>query len=146
MTSTMEAGQFHILLAEDNPSDAELVRRALNVHDVPCTLHIVSDGAQAREFIAGLDDESHSLKLDICLIDMYLPKGGGEDILECLRSTGHCAQTPVIVMSGTRAPHIEEAAAKYAALVFFQKPSTLDEYLQLGSIVKKLLRETKGAA
>jgi hypothetical protein len=62
------------------------------------------------------------------------------------RSTVHYAQTPVIGMSGINAPYIEEAAAKHAALVFFQKPSTVDEYLRLGSMVQNLLRKRPGAA
>ena len=69
---------------------------------------------------------------DLCLLDMRLPKRGGEDILKLLRSTEHYAQTAVIIMSGINAPYVEEAAAKHAALVFFQKPSTADEYFRLG--------------
>ena len=77
---------------------------------------------------------------------MHLPKCGGEDILKRLQSTKHYAQTPVIVMSGINAPYIEEAVAKHPALVFFQKPSNLDEYLRLGSIVQDLLQKRIGAA
>ena len=78
---------------------------------------------------------------------MHLPKRGGEDILKRLRSTEHYARMAVIVMSGINAPYIEEAAAKHAAaLVFFEKLSTLDEYLRLGSIVQNLLWKRPGAA
>jgi CheY-like chemotaxis protein len=143
---TMEAKPFQILLAEDRPEDAELVRQALKEHNVQCTLHVIRDGAEAIEFIDSLDSAPHSPPLDLCLVDMHLPKCGGEDILKRLRSTEHYAQTPVIVMSGISAAHIEETAAKHAGLLFFQKPSTLDEYLRLGSIVRNLLPKRAGAA
>lgn len=142
---TMETRPFQILLAEDRPEDEELVRMALKKHHVQCTLHVIRDGAKAIGFINGLDNDPHAPALDLCLVDMHLPKCGGEDILKCLWSTEHYAQTPVIVMSGN-APYVEAAAAKHAALQFFQKPSTLDEFLRLGSIVQNLLRKTIGAA
>jgi CheY-like chemotaxis protein len=143
---TMEARPFQILLAEDSPEDADLVQMALKKHRVQCTLHLVRDGAKAIELINSLDSDPHAPALDLCLVDMHLPKRGGEDILKSLRSKEHYAQTPVIVMSGINAPYIEEAVAKDAALVFFQKPSTLDEYLRLGSIVQNLLQKRIEAA
>jgi len=143
---TKATRQFQILLAEDRPEDAELVRMDLKEHNVQCTLQVISDDAKAIELINGLDSDPNAPPLDLCLVDMHLPKRGGEDILKRLRSTQHYAQTPVLVMSGIKAPYIEEAAAKHAALVFFQKPSTVDEYLRLGSIVQNLLRKRPGAA
>jgi CheY-like chemotaxis protein len=143
---TMETKPFQILLAEDRPEDAELVRMALKKHNVRCTLHVIRDGAKAIELINCLDSDPQAPPLDLCLVDMHLPKRGGEDVLKILRSTEHHAQTPVIVMSGINAPQVEVAAAKDAALVFFQKPLTLDEYLRLGSIVQNLLGKRPGAA
>jgi CheY-like chemotaxis protein len=137
---------FQILLAEDRPEDAELVRMALKQHNVQCTLHVMRDGAEAIEFIDGLDRAKHAPSLDLCLVDMHLPKCGGEDILKRLRSTEHYAETPVIVMSGISAPNVEKAAAEHATLVFFRKPSSLEEYLRLGSIVQNLLGQRLGAA
>lgn len=142
----METRTFQILVAEDRPEDVELVRMALKEHRVPCILHVIRDGAKAIELINSLDSDPNAPVLDLCLVDMHLPKRGGEDILKRLRSTEHYAQTRVIVMSGINTPHVAEVAAKHAALAFFQKPSTLDEYLRLGSIVRDLLQERIGAA
>jgi len=142
----MEVRPFQILLAEDNAADADLVRMALKTHEIDCTLHVVHDGAKAIELIANLDGDPRAPNLDLCLVDMHLPKRGGVDILERLRSTEHYARTPVIVMSGTEAPSVEESAANDDALVFFQKPSGVDEYLQLGSIVQRLLKGGREAA
>lgn len=143
---TMDTRTFQVLLAEDRPEDVELVRMALKEHRVQCTLHVIRDGAKVIKWINGLDSDPSAPALDLCLLDMHLPKRGGEDILKRLRSTKHHSHTPVIVMSGISAPYIEEAVAKNAAVVFFQKPSNLDEYLRLGSIVQNLLQKRIGAA
>jgi hypothetical protein len=47
------------------------------------------------------------------------------------------------------AVHSREAgatAARHAALVYFAKPSTLDEFMGLGSIVRNLLQQNRPAA
>lgn len=136
---------FEILLAEDNPADADLVGLALKQHEVPCSLHLVRDGAKAIEMIETLDHAPKASSLDLCIIDMHLPRRGGEAILKCLRSTERYSQTPVIVMSGLDPSLMEQKATKHAAMVYFSKPSTVDEYLRLGSIVKDVLRQSGGA-
>ncbi len=69
----------------------------------------------------------------------HLPKHDGEDILKHLRSTERYAPTPVIVMTSLDSSITGDKAAKNAALVYFTKPSTLDEFLKLGSIVRSVL-------
>lgn len=116
---TTETRCSQILLAEDSLADAELVRMALRKHDVHCALHLVRDGAKAIEFIDNRDSDPQAPALDLCLLDMHLPKKDGEGVLKHLRSTEHYAQTPVIAMSGINERHPEEVAAKHAALIFF---------------------------
>jgi CheY-like chemotaxis protein len=132
---------FDILLAEDNSGDAELVRMALIEHDVDCTLRVICDGAQAITLLESLDTDPTTQALDLLLVDMNLPKRSGEDILKCLRSTRSCAKTPVIIMSGSAAGLVEEEATRHPAMIYFKKPSTLDEFMQLGSIVRNVLEK-----
>jgi CheY-like chemotaxis protein len=132
-------GLFEILLAEDSAADADLVREALKEHGVACALRIVRDGARAVEFIEALDQHANSPQLDLLLLDMHLPGQGGEDILRTLRSTENYGRTPVIVMTSSTSPRVREAAEKHAALHYFTKPSTLDEFMELGGIVKRIL-------
>jgi CheY-like chemotaxis protein len=138
---------FEILLAEDNLEDAELVRMALQEHRVDCSLRVIRDGAEAIAWLNDLDADPRTPVLDLILLDMNLPKRSGEDILMRLRSTEHYAQTPVIVISGLAADAVEDKAARHAAMVYFKKPFSTGEYLQLGSIVLNLLeKNVRGAA
>ena len=130
----------HILLAEDNAADEVLVREALREHNVACNLHVVKDGAQAISFILDLDRNGEAEPcLDLLLLDMHLPRHDGTDILRTLRSTEHHSQKPVIVMSSSEAPGLRNTSDERAALYFFQKPSSLDEFMLLGGIVKGVL-------
>ena len=136
---------FEILLAEDSLGDVELVRLALKEHGVECMLRVFRDGEEAITFLRSLDADPKGPALDLLIVDMNLPKRSGEDVLKCLRPTENYAQTPVDVMSSLIAGANKEKATKHAAMVL-QKPLTLDGFMQLGSIVRKVLqKQARGA-
>jgi CheY-like chemotaxis protein len=127
-----------IVLAEDNPADVGLVRAALREHGVDCELH-VSDGEEVLSFINSLDLDSKIPCPDLLLLDLYLPKRDGNEILKYLRASERCAQTPVVILTSSDAPSDHENAEKNAAIHYFRKPSTLGKFLELGIIVKAVI-------
>jgi CheY-like chemotaxis protein len=137
----MTTGTSHlqILLAEDNAADIMLVREALKEQHLDCTLHVISDGAEAIAFLERLDRDPKAHGLDLLLLDMHLPKCDGEDILKRLRSTELNAQTPVIVMTASASPRDRVTAEKHAAMHYFNKPSDLSEFMKLGLLVREIL-------
>jgi CheY-like chemotaxis protein len=134
--------RFEIMLAEDNPADVDMVRMALAKQALPCTLHIVSDGAKAIEMLESLETDAKTPPLHLLILDMHLPKRDGNDVLRSLRSIHRYARTAVIVLSGENSPAMEQMAARQPATVYFRKPFTVDEYMKLGSVVEDLLRQT----
>jgi two-component system, chemotaxis family, response regulator Rcp1 len=130
---------FKIILAEDNPADTDLVRRALREHGIDCDLHVIGDGAQVIEQICRLDRETESPAFDLLILDMHLPKENGETVLRCLRGTAHYRQTPVVVMAREDVKLIADQAAASPALFFFEKPSSFDEFMRLGALVRSIL-------
>ena len=77
------------------------------------------------------------------ILDMHLPKCDGEEILTALRSTAHASQTPVIVLARTDPKMIREQGEGFPALIFFEKPSELDEFMKLGALVRSVLSGDK---
>lgn len=130
---------FQIVVAEDNPADVALVREALASHRVPCVLHVMRDGEQALKHIEQLDQNPAESNLDLVLLDMHLPRYDGEAVLARLRRSQYFAQTPVIVMTSVIAGVLQKWTSTEAPLIYFEKPSSLDEYLQLGQLVLDLL-------
>jgi CheY-like chemotaxis protein len=124
---------MEITLIEDSPGDTMLVRLALSEAGLNCGLRVIEDGEQAIIFLESLSP------IDLVLVDMNLPKRSGEEILTRLRSIECYAQTPVIVMTGSDAPSDRERMEKHALLTYFRKPSSLAEFMQLGSIVREAL-------
>jgi CheY-like chemotaxis protein len=135
----MEAQSFHIFLAEDNPADVLLVREALNGEHIAYTLHVAKDGEQAIRLIESLGSNPAVPRLDMVLLDMYLPRHDGSEILKKLRSMQQYAQIPVIIITGSEAPLNTEEISEGDLLHYFRKPSSLDGFMQLGSLVGDIL-------
>jgi CheY-like chemotaxis protein len=72
---------LHILLAEDNPGDVFLVRRALAEHNISHVLSVVKDGAEALEFLARMGKTKELPCPDVLLLDVNLPKVDGSRFL-----------------------------------------------------------------
>jgi len=137
-------GSCYILLAEDNPADVQLVREALQDRSVACDLHVVRDGEQAVAFLDQLDANS---KLDcpsLLLLDLHLPKRDGAAIMRRLRASARCGQTAVVVLTSSDSPHDMENAERHAALHYFRKPSSLEQFLTLGDIIKGIIDREDG--
>jgi CheY-like chemotaxis protein len=129
-----------IVLAEDNSADVGLVREALRRHKVHCALRVISDGQEVLAFIDQLDGDAKLPCPDLLLLDLYLPKRDGREILNHLRASGRCAETPVVVLTSSDwSAEREIAAEKHAATYYFQKPTSLGQFMQLGAIVKNVI-------
>src|SRR5690349_9530135 len=122
-----------IVLAEDNPGDVELVREALREHDICCDLRVLSDGAEALQFVDSLASEAG--RPNIFLLDLHLPKHDGEEILGRFRSQVRCAQIPVVILTSSDPAWSEYNLRGWSAVHCFKKPMTLAAFLQLGKLV-----------
>ena len=134
----MPSNAKNILIVEDNAIAREGLAVVLRRggHEVA----MVENGLEAIEFLHA-NPAPH-----VILLDMHLPKYNGEEILKCLRSTERYAQIPVVVMTSSDAPADHDRAQKHAAMFYFRKPSRLDEFIQLGIIVRDILTGKKPLA
>lgn len=99
----MTAGtDVEILLIEDNANDVELALRALKKNNLANRLHVVSDGAEALDFIFAQGPYSSRSVVDgpkVILLDLKLPKIDGIDVLRAIRADDRTKGTPVVVLT-----------------------------------------------
>lgn len=100
------------MLIEDNPDHALLIRAALETLVPPPRLTVLSDGAQALEYIRA-EAVTSALELPgVVLLDLRLPKVDGLDVLRAMRASSVWRQVPVIVL--TTSNHSADRQACYA--------------------------------
>ena len=78
---------------------------------------------------------------DVILLDLNLPKVDGPQLLSEFRKHPECANTPVIVVTSSDARTDRDRMAELGITSYFRKPSDLDAFLKLGSVVKEIVEE-----
>lgn len=130
-----------ILVVEDNKGDIFLIREAIRAAQLDAELHIVQDGEKALRFIEQVDaDESLACPL-LVIMDINLPKKHGGEVLEQMRKSRRCADALTIVVTSSDSDKDREAMAKLGAREYFRKPSRYEDFMRLGEVIKRLLRE-----
>ena len=119
--------KIRILLADANPDFAKLLAETLAAeHDMEL-IGAAADGPEALE-------QLKSLKPDLLLLDLVLPKLDGLEVLRRLPETG--CRCPVIVLSGFMNGQVVADCAALGAAYFMPKPcdtaALLERIRQIG--------------
>jgi two-component system response regulator len=121
---------LRILLIEDNPADAHMLQTSLVKTGMPVEINRLEDGEKAIEYFALSDKRTlATLGCDIVLLDLNLPRVGGYEVLEYIRSRNELKSLPVIIMSGSRDPEEIDRCYEAGANSYICKPTNLDEIL-----------------
>ena len=121
----------YVLLAEDNPNDAELTIAALRESKLVSPIIVVPDGAEALDFLyrrgkhAGRNNGPPAL----ILLDLKMPKVDGLEVLRAIKTDPQLRVIPVVMLTSSR----EEAdlTRSYAsgANAYVVKPVEFDEFM-----------------
>lgn len=130
---------FTIVLVEDAEPDVFLVREALRQAGLNFQLNVLDDGEKAVDFIDTLDSDQSLHCPDLILLDLNLPKRSGDQILQHMRRSPRCGSIPVMVVTSSDSSKDRAESARLGATHYFRKPSRLDEFMQLGPLVRDLL-------
>lgn len=93
----------YILLADDNPTDAELTIRALEIGGVSQQVVWVQDGEAALHYVfrQGVYAQRVSGNPKLMLLDLHMPKIDGLDVLAQIKGDPKTRSTPVVIMSSS---------------------------------------------
>jgi two-component system response regulator len=98
------AEPVEILLAEDEPSDADLCMRALRRKKVANHVVWVKDGAEALDFLFARGSYASRARTDrprLLLLDIMMPKVDGFEVLRQIRADDQFATMPVVIMTSS---------------------------------------------
>ena len=103
-----------VLLAEDNPNDVLLIRRALEETKALNPLHVVGNGAEAVQYLAGeghfADRAAYPFPV-LFLLDLKMPVMDGLEVLRWLHQHPDIPRKlPVVVLSSTELPNETQIA------------------------------------
>jgi chemotaxis family two-component system response regulator Rcp1 len=117
----------NILLVEDSPSDADLMRIALGEKWPECTLQVASDGEEALALVLA------GPVPDLVLLDLNLPRLHGHEVLAALRASRVPAvrRVPVVVLSTSTDPNDVLRSHELFASSHIVKPQSIDRLFEM---------------
>lgn len=135
-----------ILVVEDDPLHYELIERSvrsLERANVRYDLFWAKDGEEALDFLFRRKNYAQAPRPNLVLLDLYLPKKHGLDVLNEIKKDEKLRKIPVIVF--TVSTDEEEMVRAYdsGAAGFLQKPASPEEFERLLTTVWEYWRIAK---
>jgi len=121
-----------ILLAEDNPRDAELTLEALAQHNLANEVVLVQDGAEALDYLyrRGKYQDRSSGNPAVVLLDIKMPKVDGLEVLRTLKSDPALRTTPVVLLTSSREERDLVEGYKLGVNAYVVKPVNLLDFME----------------
>ncbi len=114
-----------ILVVEDNPGHAHLIKKNLRRLNITNYIHTVGDGQQALDFVFGADGLAQPL---LMLLDLNLPVLDGYQVLERIKADERTKQIPVIILTTTDDPGEVSRCYQLGCSVFMTKPVNYKQF------------------
>ena len=128
----MKSREVEIVLVEDNPNDAELAIRALKGYNLANKLMWLKDGVEALDFIFAqgqYSDQSIEDVPKVVLLDLKLPRIGGLEVLEKVKSDTRTKSIPVVVLTSSSEERDIIASYNLGVNSYVIKPVDFDKYV-----------------
>jgi len=123
--------QIEVLLVEDDPGDVMMTREAFQDYKLQNQLHVVSDGAEAMEFLRQEGEYAGRPRPDLVLLDLNLPRMDGRQVLEAIKSDPELASIPVVVL--TTSENEDDVLRSYSlhANAYVTKPVDFARFIEV---------------
>lgn len=123
----------HILLVEDNPDDVALTLRAFKKNHIMNCLHVVTDGAEALEYLFGTgkyQGRDTSQQPTVILLDLKLPKVDGLEVLKRIRADDRTKLVPVVILTSSKEEVDIVNVYANGANSYIRKPVEFEKFIE----------------
>jgi len=110
-----------ILLVEDDIDDVDLLKEALLENNVLYQMEVIMEGDKVFKYLETIDTLP-----EIIVMDLNLPKTGGKEILQEIKSNYSLTKIPIVVLTTSSSKEDIEYCNKMGISKFITKPATLE--------------------
>jgi CheY-like chemotaxis protein len=135
MTPKPAGHPIEVLLVEDDPGDVLLIREAFDYNKVHNNLNVVSDGEQALDYLRGIGAYAGSIRPDLVLLDLNLPRKDGREVLAEAKSDPDLRTIPIVVLTTSEAEEDVLRSYQLHANAYVTKPVDFQRFV---SIVRQI--------
>jgi CheY-like chemotaxis protein len=121
-------GRSSIMIAEDDPDDRFLIKKAFEKIKHDLEIHFVNDGEALLSFL----DRSHSTSLpDLIILDLNMPKVNGHQALMEIRRKDAFNSIDIVVLSTSIEDKDIEFCKSNGIKAFYIKPASFESLVQI---------------
>ncbi|MGA2786122.1 MAG: response regulator [Verrucomicrobiota bacterium] len=130
-----------ILLVEDDPAHAEIVRRSFvnfRMANRPVQLVHVADGQEALDYLFSrgkFQNPGLSPRPNLILLDLRLPKVDGLEVLKIIKEDADLTSIPVVVLTTSSADVDVAKAYEYRVNSYLVKPMDFTQFNKLMDVL-----------
>jgi two-component system, chemotaxis family, response regulator Rcp1 len=119
---------LRILVVDDSPSDAFLVKEALKKSSKVGEIHTARDGVEAIEFLHRQGQFANAPRPDLILLDLNMPRKDGREVLTEIKNSDRFRCIPVIVLTSSSADSDITRAYQLHANCYLTKPADFTDF------------------
>ncbi|HUL75795.1 MAG TPA: response regulator [Vicinamibacteria bacterium] len=126
-----DSGRLQVLLVEDDPDHAELVRRGLEEYGSRLELTHVEDGEAALEYLRQREPRGTPGRPHLILLDLRLPRIDGLEVLREIKASPDLCEIPCVVLTTSQAEGDMVKAYRLHANSYLVKPGDYARFVEL---------------
>jgi CheY-like chemotaxis protein len=121
----------NVLLVEDDDGDVLMTREAFEHYKIRNTLHVVTDGEQAIQFVRREGDFADAPRPGLIMLDLNLPRRDGLEVLAEIKADPELRLIPVVILTTSQAE--EDIIRSYAlhANAYVSKPVDFERFIEV---------------
>ncbi len=127
-----------ILLADDDPDDREMMRRALERNNLVGDFHAVRDGEELMDYLhhrGSFAPPAASPRPGLILLDLNMPRKDGREALAEIKAHPQLRRIPVVVVTTSNAEQDISIAYDLGSNSFISKPVTLKGLVEVTKVL-----------
>jgi chemotaxis family two-component system response regulator Rcp1 len=132
---------MEIVLVEDSLIDARLTMGALQQVGFRHRLTLIRDGEEALEFLNQRGRFVRAPRPDLILLDLFLPKLDGIEVLQEIKNDFSLKRIPVVVMTASSTEEDKYRCELLSVDSYITKPVNMHKFLRVVKQLKNYLRE-----
>ncbi len=135
----MEGKTLNVLLIEDDEVDVMNVKRAFKRNNITNPLYVAFNGLEALKMLRGQDSNSPQIpkRRRIILLDLNMPRMGGIEFLQELRSDSELKSIPVIILTTSDEDQDRIEAYNLNVAGYLLKPVKFSQFVEAMATLNK---------
>jgi len=122
---------IQVLLVEDNPADADLVKETLETSKLYIEITALPDGVQALAYLLGQFPYEVATIPDLILLDLNLPKMTGRQVVTEIKKHESLRRVPIVILTSSDAEQDIVKSYELGANCYVTKPVGLDAFQKI---------------